>query len=74
MARDICARVELQDLPVSESAHYVVMEQLVRAGGVGGVIAMDAQGNVAMPFNSEGMYRGYMGPEGTPTVAIFKEE
>ena len=72
MARDICARVELLDLPVLESANQVVMEVLVQAGGEGGVIAMDAQGNVAMPFNSSGMYRGYMGPEGTPSVAIFK--
>ncbi|WP_434384608.1 isoaspartyl peptidase/L-asparaginase family protein [Melittangium boletus] len=72
VARDICARVELLDLPVLESANQVVMEVLVQAGGEGGVIAMDAQGNVAMPFNSSGMYRGYMGPEGTPSVAIFK--
>ena len=46
----------------------------MKAGGEGGVIAMDAHGNVAMPFNSSGMYRGYMGPEGTPSVAIFKEQ
>jgi len=72
VARDICARVELLDLPLLESANQVVMEVLVEAGGEGGVIAMDAQGNVAMPFNSPGMYRGYMGPEGTPSVALFK--
>ncbi|HZH16800.1 MAG TPA: isoaspartyl peptidase/L-asparaginase, partial [Archangium sp.] len=46
---------------------------LVKAGGEGGVIAMDAQGNVAMPFNSSGMYRGYMGQDGVAAVAIFKE-
>jgi beta-aspartyl-peptidase (threonine type) len=73
VARDICSRMEYLDLPLLESANSVVMDTLVKAGGEGGVIAMDAQGHFAMPFNSEGMYRGYMGPEGTPAVAIFKE-
>ncbi|WP_095983716.1 isoaspartyl peptidase/L-asparaginase family protein [Cystobacter fuscus] len=73
VARDICAHVELLALPLSESANHMVMEVLVQAGGEGGVIAMDARGNVAMPFNTSGMYRGYMGPEGEPSVAIFKE-
>ncbi len=73
VARDICARVELLQLPLAESAHQVVMDILVKAGGEGGVIAMDAQGNVAMPFNSAGMYRGYMGQDGVASVAIFKE-
>ena len=72
VARDICARVELLELPVFESANQVVLDVLVKAGGEGGVIAMDAQGNVAMPFNTSGMYRGYMGPDGTASVAIFK--
>jgi beta-aspartyl-peptidase (threonine type) len=74
VARDICARVEYQELPLPEAANHVVLDVLVKAGGEGGVIAMDAQGNVAMPFNSAGMYRGYMGPEGTAAVAIFKEQ
>lgn len=73
VARDICARMEYLGLPLSEAAHQVVMDVLVKAGGEGGVIAMDARGNVAMPFNSVGMYRGYMGADGAPTVAIFKE-
>jgi len=74
VARDICARLEFLDLPLLEAANQVVMDILVKAGGEGGVIAMDAQGNVAMPFNSAGMYRGYMGPDGVPTVAIFREQ
>ncbi|MCY1082819.1 isoaspartyl peptidase/L-asparaginase family protein [Archangium lansingense] len=73
VARDICSRMEYLDLPLLESANQVVMDVLVKAGGEGGVIAMDAQGNVAMPFNSSGMYRGYMGPDGVAAVAIFKE-
>ncbi|MBN8469627.1 isoaspartyl peptidase/L-asparaginase [Corallococcus exiguus] len=73
VARDICARVEYQDLPLPEAANYVVNDVLVKAGGEGGVIAMDRQGHVAMPFNSSGMYRGYIGEDGTPTVAIFQQ-
>ncbi len=73
VARDICARVEYQDLPLLEAANHVVNDVLVRAGGEGGVIAMDRQGHVAMPFNSSGMYRGYIGEDGTPTVSIFQQ-
>ncbi|NRD66917.1 isoaspartyl peptidase/L-asparaginase [Corallococcus exiguus] len=73
VARDICARVEYQDLPLPEAASYVVNDVLVKAGGEGGVIAMDRQGHVAMPFNSSGMYRGYISEDGTPTVAIFQQ-
>ncbi|WP_338870191.1 isoaspartyl peptidase/L-asparaginase [Myxococcus stipitatus] len=73
VARDICARVEYQDLPLPEAANVVVNDVLVKAGGEGGVIAMDREGNVAMPFNSLGMYRGYVGEDGQPHVAIFKE-
>jgi beta-aspartyl-peptidase (threonine type) len=74
VAHDICARMQYRGVPLREAADQVVMDVLVKAGGEGGVIAMDAQGNVAMPFNSSGMYRGYMGPDGSPTVAIFKDQ
>jgi beta-aspartyl-peptidase (threonine type) len=73
VARDICARVEYQELPLPEAAGLVVNDVLVKAGGEGGIIAMDSQGNVAMPFNSTGMYRGYMGEDGQPHIAIFKD-
>ncbi|RKH32827.1 isoaspartyl peptidase/L-asparaginase family protein [Corallococcus sicarius] len=73
VARDICARVEYQDLPLPEAANVVIHDVLVKAGGEGGVIAMDREGHVAMPFNSSGMYRGYIGEDGTPTVAIFQQ-
>lgn len=73
VARDICARVEYLKVPLQEAADTVVRDVLVKAGGEGGVIALDAQGAVAMPFNSPGMYRGYMGEEGQPFVAIFQE-
>jgi beta-aspartyl-peptidase (threonine type) len=50
------------------------MRELVAQNGDGGVIALDRNGNVAMPFNTEGMYRGSVGPDGTITVKIYKDE
>jgi len=49
------------------------MDKLAAIGGSGGVVAIDAQGNIAMPFNSPGMYRGWMRADGMSEVKIFKE-
>jgi beta-aspartyl-peptidase (threonine type) len=43
------------------------------AGGEGGIIAIDAKGNIAMPFNTEGMYRGSIDVNGSKTVLIYKD-
>ena len=43
-------------------------------GGNGGAIALDAKGNIAMPFNTDGMYRGWIGGDGVPHVAIYDDE
>lgn len=47
--------------------------ETARTGGIGGLIAVDREGNVALPFNSEGMYRawGYAGDE--PSTGIYRE-
>ncbi len=73
VAHDICARVEFGGQTLEEAAHYVVMEKLVQQRGEGGVIAIDRQGNIAMPFNSEGMYRGYIDRDGNMVVGIYKD-
>ncbi len=73
VAHDICARTKYLGIPLERAAHQVVMEDLVRAKGEGGVIALDAAGNVTMPFNSPGMYRGTIGEDGVPHVAIYRE-
>lgn len=73
VARDICARMQYLGVPIESAAETVVMDVLVEAGGEGGIIALDGSGDVTMTFNSPGMYRGYMGPDGEPLVAIFKE-
>jgi beta-aspartyl-peptidase (threonine type) len=72
VAYDIAAMMEYGGMSLEEAAEKVVNEKLVEAGGSGGIVALDAYGNIAMPFNSEGMYRGYVKP-GERVVKIYKE-
>jgi beta-aspartyl-peptidase (threonine type) len=74
VAYDICARMRHAGLSLADSAHAVVHEVLVEAGGDGGVIAIDAQGNIAMPFNTQGMYRAAIDVDGSKTVAIYGDD
>ncbi|MBV6854311.1 isoaspartyl peptidase/L-asparaginase [Xanthomonas campestris pv. mirabilis] len=73
-AYDICARMKYAGQSLQQAAETVIDQQIPKAGGDGGAIALDAQGNLAFPFNTEGMYRGWIGADGTPHVAIFKDE
>lgn len=73
VAYNICNRVEL-GTPVAEAADTVVNDVLVKARGEGGVIAMDAAGNIATPFNSEGMYRASIDTNGKMTISIYRDE
>jgi len=56
-----------------EQASAVVVEQLGAIGGSGGLIAVDAQGHVTLPFNSSGMYRGVIGADGVAQTGIYRE-
>jgi L-asparaginase / beta-aspartyl-peptidase len=49
------------------------MEKLVEMGATGGVVALDRQGNIAMPFNTAGMYRGYVDADGNLVVEIYRD-
>ena len=73
VAHSICALVEYAGMPLAAAADSIVMRQLVAQRGEGGIIAMDRQGNWTMPFNSSGMYRGRVGADGRPEVAIFRD-
>ncbi|MCB0496611.1 MAG: isoaspartyl peptidase/L-asparaginase [Cyclobacteriaceae bacterium] len=73
VAYDIAARMKYEKLSVQESAQKVVQDKLARLGGDGGVICLDRKGNVAMEFNTPGMYRGYI-KDGEPHVFIYKEQ
>lgn len=72
VARDIAAMMEYKGSSLAESSKYIIQDVLVKAGGDGGIIALDAQGNISMEFNTPGMYRGYI-RQGERVVKIFKE-
>lgn len=74
VAHDISALMEYKELTIQEAADQVIHEKLIKLGGEGGVIGLDAQGNIMMSFNSNGMYRGYVKQDGIPQVLIFKTE
>lgn len=74
VAADICARVQYQGKSLAEAADTVINDVLVKAGGDGGVIAIDAKGNIAMPFNSKGMYRASRKSDQPAKAAIFADE
>jgi beta-aspartyl-peptidase (threonine type) len=73
VAYNICNRVEL-GYPLEEAAEVVVNDILVKAKGEGGVIAMDHEGNITTPFNSEGMYRASIDINGEMKISIYREE
>jgi beta-aspartyl-peptidase (threonine type) len=56
-----------------ERAAADALEKVQKIGGTGGLIAIDRRGNFAMPFNTSGMYRGWIGPEGRPHVLIYRD-
>jgi len=58
-AYDVSALMEYAGLSLAQAAHRVVDDKLMRIDGRGGLIAVDARGEVSLPFNTEGMYRGY---------------
>ena len=68
VAHDISALMEYKNYSLQEAADWVIHEKLKKAGGAGGIIALDKNGNIAMPFNTKGMYRGYA----TPTERVVK--
>jgi L-asparaginase / beta-aspartyl-peptidase len=74
VAFDICARMEYRGLSLEDAGREVVMERLVEMGGDGGVVALDRDGNVSMPFNTPGMYRGYMDSQGRAVVMIYSDD
>jgi len=72
VAYDIAAIMKYKGLSVAEAADVVVMHKLKQQGGKGGIIAVDKHGNIAMPFNTTGMFRGYVKSGGEVKVAMFK--
>ena len=74
VAHDICARVAYRGDTLSAAADEVINKVVPGAGGDGGAIALDRDGNIAMPFNTTGMYRAWIKPDGSRGTAIFRDE
>ena len=74
VAHDISALIEYNDMSLNQAADLVINKKLVEAGGSGGVVSLDKYGNIAMPFNSEGMFRGFIDSEGNRGAYIYRDE
>jgi L-asparaginase / beta-aspartyl-peptidase len=73
VARDICSLMEYRAMPIQHAADMVIHTKLQKLGGDGGIIGLDKFGNIAISFNSEGMYRAYINGDGKPVVEIYKD-
>ncbi|RZF26889.1 isoaspartyl peptidase/L-asparaginase [Paraburkholderia sp. UYCP14C] len=71
-AYDVAAQMAYRQVSLEEAAHDVVMNRLPKIDGRGGLVAVDAQGNVTLSFNTEGMYRGFARLGEAPVTAIYR--
>lgn len=72
VAYDISCLMEYKGMTLKQACKEVVYNKLVKLGGEGGLIAIDKNGNIELPFNSDGMYRGYKSSNGKDLIAIYK--
>ncbi len=70
VGRDVSALMEYRGMSLTDAAR-AALEKVAKLGGAGGLIAIDRQGNVTLPFNTAGMYRGYVDPNGKLVVEIY---
>jgi len=70
-AHDVCALMEYGGKSVREATQSV-LDKIAKLGGEGGLIAIDKNGNIALPFNTTGMYRGYVDRDGKFVTEIYK--
>ncbi|MBX2907554.1 MAG: isoaspartyl peptidase/L-asparaginase [Taibaiella sp.] len=73
VAHDISCLMEYAGKSLREATDLVVMDKLVKTGGEGGLVAVDRHGNIAMLFNSEGMYRACRNASGLNEIKIYKD-
>ncbi|MDH3648421.1 MAG: isoaspartyl peptidase/L-asparaginase [Saprospiraceae bacterium] len=73
VAHDVSAQMEYGNKTLKEAGNHIIHNKLVEAGGTGGIISLDKDGNIHMPFNTEGMYRGFVTPN-SRAIRIYKGE
>ncbi|MBD3333809.1 beta-aspartyl-peptidase [candidate division GN15 bacterium] len=74
LAFEVHALMTYKGLPLAEAARTAVNDRLGAIGGTGGLIAINSRGQIALPFNTPGMYRGWMVPGCEPSVGIYRED
>jgi L-asparaginase / beta-aspartyl-peptidase len=74
LAYDICALMQYRHLTLAQAVQEEIHVKLQRAGGEGGVIALDPAGNIAMDFNSVGMFRGARDSRGRREIAMYRQD
>ncbi len=74
VAHDVHALMAYKNMSLADAANEVILQKLDKLGGKGGIVAIDRNGNVAMPFNTKGMYRGYVNRKGELVVKIYGDE
>lgn len=72
VAYDVACLMEHKGMSVKEASEEVINKRILEIGGDGGLIAVDAKGNIAMPFNTEGMYRAYKSSDPTDDYSMGK--
>jgi L-asparaginase / beta-aspartyl-peptidase len=70
-AHEVSALMEYRGMPLQEAAQSA-LDTVKKLGGTGGLIAIDKNGDIALPFNTNGMYRGYVDPNGKFVVEIYR--
>jgi beta-aspartyl-peptidase (threonine type) len=73
LAKTVSDMMEYGKMSLLEASYEVIMKKLPSLGGDGGLVAVDKDGNIAMPFCTEGMYRGFIDKEGKMEVRIYKD-
>ena len=73
VAYDLACLMEMKNKNLKAAAEEVIHQRILELGGDGGLIAVDAHGNIAMPFNTDGMYRAFQTSTGEKLVAIYKD-
>jgi len=73
VAYDISCLIEYKNLSLKEACDIVVKDKLVKLGGEGGLIALDTQGNIELPFNSDGMYRASLKEDEEMYIGIYND-
>lgn len=72
VAYDVACLIEHKGMSLEDASNEVINKRILEIGGDGGLIAVDTNGNIAMPFNTEGMYRASKSSNGNEAVSIYK--